>query len=79
MSIETVKYLMGDPVDVEFAGSDSEWHYCTTGSQMDEFIAVTFKEEKLDSLQKYTVTQTDGALEGSCKLNLKRGTYSRRR
>ena len=79
MSIETVKYLMGDPVDAEFAGGDSEWHYCITGSQMDQFIAVTFKEEKLDSLQKYTVTQTDGALEGSCKLNLKRGTYSRRR
>jgi Zn-dependent protease with chaperone function len=79
MATETVKYLMGDPVDVEFAGGVSEWHYCITGSQMDEFIAVTFKEEKLHSLQKYTVTQTDGALEGSCKLNLKRGTYSRRR
>ena len=72
----TVEHLMGKPVDKDFSGNQSEWHYCKTGQQIDEFISIEFRDEKLHALQKYTVTLEDGGAVGPCELNLKRGTYS---
>ena len=74
--MRTVEHLMGKPSHTEFVGSESEWQYCKTGSQMDEFIAITFREDELRSIRKYTVTLDDGSVVGPCELNLKRGTYS---
>jgi Zn-dependent protease with chaperone function len=72
---ETVLQVMGVPITKEFQGDGAEWHYCETGSAMDEFVAVIFEQGALTQLKRYTVTASNSGLTGDCTRNIKRGTY----
>lgn len=88
-----VAALMGDPAVKEISGSTEEWHYCKTGSEVDEYIAVTFKGDSLSELQYYTVSwldlvfhyvkqPTEKLIEaggmGDCRLTVRWGTFNQK-
>ena len=76
MTMDEVVNLMGEPCASELSKGVTEWHYCTTGINADEFVAVFFKEGKLIAVKNYTVTLQDtGGVSGSCRKFIKRGTY----
>lgn len=76
MTMDEVVSIMGTPCASELSKGVTEWHYCTTGINADEFVAVFFKEGKLIAVKNYTVTLQDtGGVSGSCRKFIKRGTY----
>ena len=82
--------LMGRPAIREFNQTLEEWHYCKTGSNVDEYIVLQFQNDKVVSSRNYTVSWLDvvyyhtqsptealikaGGM-GDCKLTAKWGTY----
>ena len=91
MSMASVKELLGDPVVKEIAGGREEWHYCRTGKRVDEYVVITFSDQKVGELQYYTVHLLDLLshyaeqsaknqipLGGDCRLTVRWGTYSQR-
>jgi len=76
MTKEEVKAIMGSPTKSDFSQNVEEWHYCKTGLEADEFLALFFFEGKLVAKKNYTVTLSDaGGATGSCDKFIKRGTY----
>jgi outer membrane protein assembly factor BamE (lipoprotein component of BamABCDE complex) len=88
-----VAAVMGDPAVKEISGSTEEWHYCKTGSKVDEYIAVAFKGDSLSELQYYTVSWLDIAFHyvkqpteklieaggmGDCRLTVRWGTFNQK-
>lgn len=76
MSKSEVEAIMGAPVKSDFKQSVEEWHYCKTGMESDQFLALFFYDGKLIEKLNYTVTSADvrGA-SGSCENFIKRGNY----
>ena len=76
MSKEQVIATMGsEPVKAEFSGNVEEWHYCKTGKQADEFVAVFFSAAKVIAMKPYTVTYSDAGASGSCEMFVKMGNF----
>ena len=76
MTMEQVKDIMGTPCANELSKGVTEWHYCTTGLDADEFVACYFEKGQLIAIKNYTVTSRDvGGSFGSCRKFIKRGTY----
>lgn len=92
MSGAAVRALLGDPVVRELTNKREEWHYCRTGETVDEYVAITFSDEKVTGLQYYTVRWLDLAFHyptepekvvgktgaGDCRLTVRWGTYGQR-
>lgn len=93
MSAASVKSLLGEPVVRELSAGREEWHYCRTGTTTDEYVAVSFRNDKVDGLQYYTVSWLDTAFHyvkqptekllevgglGDCRLTVRWGTYGQR-
>jgi outer membrane protein assembly factor BamE (lipoprotein component of BamABCDE complex) len=76
MSKSEVENIMGAPIKSDFYKNVEEWHYCATGTQADEFLALFFHDGKLIAKKNYTVTEVDtrGVL-GSCEKFIKMGNY----
>lgn len=76
MTKSEVEAIMGQPVKSDFYKKVEEWHYCSTGDQADEFIALFFSEDKLIAKKNYTVTLQDTReITGSCEIFIKMGNY----
>ncbi len=93
MSYDEVLNIIGIPVKKEILGPNEEWHYCRTGEEVDEYIAVNFSDGKVSELKQYTVSYLDiifhytsspseGLIKassmGDCKLTIKWGTYEKK-
>jgi len=76
MTKSEVESVMGAPVKSDFRQNVEEWHYCRTGFNSDEFLALFFYDGKLVEKLNYTVTLADtrGAT-GSCSKFIKMGNY----
>jgi outer membrane protein assembly factor BamE (lipoprotein component of BamABCDE complex) len=76
MTKAEVENIMGAPAKSDFKQNVEEWHYCRTGFNSDEFLALFFYEGKLVEKLNYTVTLADtrGAT-GSCSKFIKMGNY----
>ncbi len=59
MSIDEVKKIMGLPVKKEITQDNEVWHYCTTGSHVDEYIAIGFSDGKVVKMTPYAVSYLD--------------------
>lgn len=75
MRHEAVEYLIGHPMLTDSIDGLVEWHYCETGTQSDEFIAVAFEGQTVVFVQRYSVTMADGGQPGHCSSNIKLGGY----
>lgn len=93
MKKSDVATLMGEPAIKEISGSSEEWHYCKTGTTVDEYVAVSFGGDNLIGLQHYTVSWLDLAFHyvkqpteklidvggtGNCRLTVRWGTYNQK-
>ena len=76
MGKQDVLTTMGKPVKNEFDRGIEEWHYCSTGTGADEFIAVYFEQGRVIAMRPYTVTLADAGASGSCEVFVKMGNYS---
>ena len=47
MSKDEVLQILGKPIASEFTKNVEEWHYCSTGFQADEHLALFFHNGKL--------------------------------
>lgn len=76
MTKSEVEEIMGIPAKSDFKLNVEEWHYCKTGFDSDEFLALFFYNDKLIEKLNYTVTIADtrGAY-GSCSKFIKMGNY----
>ncbi len=90
MSFEDVQEIVGIPVKKEILGSVEEWHYCRTGNDIDEYVAIKFNDGKVSELEQYTVSYLDIIFHhtstpseelikasglGDCKLTIRWGSY----
>ena len=76
MTKAEVEQIMGPPAKSDFSENVEEWHYCKTGTNSDEFLALFFYEDELLEKVNYVVTLADtrGAT-GSCEKFIKMGNY----
>ena len=76
MTKPEVEAIMGPPIKSDFKQNVEEWHYCKTGIDSDEFLALFFYEGKLVEKLNYVVTiaDTKGAT-GSCSKFIRMGNY----
>ena len=76
MTMDEVQAVMGTPCATELSKGVTEWHYCSTGFNADEFVACFFEKGRLIAVKNYTVTTADvGGAQGLCRKFIKRGTY----
>lgn len=76
LSKQQVLQVMGTPVKTEFSRGVEEWHYCRTGTGVDQFLALFFQEGALIESKNYSVTIRDaGGATGSCENFIKMGNY----
>jgi hypothetical protein len=76
MTMPEVQKIMGVPCASELSKGVTEWHYCSTGFNADEYVAVFFEKGLLIAIKNYTVTVVDvGGISGHCSNFIKRGTY----
>lgn len=76
MTKSEAEAIMGPPVKSDFHQKVEEWHYCKTGMNSDEFLALFFYEGKLIEKLNYTVTLADTrGVTGSCSKFIKMGNY----
>lgn len=93
MSKEEILKIMGQPALKEIYGESEEFHYCTTGHLVDEYIAVTTQNGKVVNMTYYVVNWLDVAFHhtptpneqllelggmGDCKLTIRWGTYGKK-
>jgi len=89
--VASVKGLLGEPAVREVTGSREEWHYCQTGSTVDEYVAISFDDQKVVAVGYYNVSWLDLAFHyvkqpteqlidvggmGDCRLTVRWGTYA---
>ncbi|MDH4448554.1 MAG: hypothetical protein QE488_13025 [Acidovorax sp.] len=92
-SAASVKELLGEPAVRETIGTREEWHYCRTGKNIDEYVAISFAGQKVEAVQYYNVSWLDLAFHyvkqptermidvggmGDCRLTVRWGTYGQR-
>ena len=77
MSKTQVVQVMGSqPAKAEFSGNVEEWHYCSTGSSSDEFVAVFFHDGQVIAMRPYLVTIKDTqGVTGTCERFIRMGNY----
>ena len=76
MSKTQVVQVMGSqPAKAEFSGNVEEWHYCSTGSSSDEFVAVFFHDGQVIAMRPYLVTINDAGVSGTCERFVRMGNY----
>lgn len=76
MTKSEVEAIMGPPIKSDFYDNVEEWHYCKTGMNSDEFLALFFYQGKLIEKLNYTVTLADTrGITGSCSKFIKMGNY----
>lgn len=76
MTMDQVREIMGTPCASEISKGITEWHYCSTGFDADEYVACYFQKGHLIAVKNYTVTIRDvGGAQGNCRKFIKRGTY----
>lgn len=76
MSKKEVLSIMGEPAKSDFDRNIEEWHYCSTGFDSDEYIALYFLDGKLLTKTNYTVTISDtNGSTGNCRKFIKMGNY----
>lgn len=76
MTKQEVLAIMGEPAKSDFDRNVEEWHYCSTGIDSDEFIALYFVDGKLLTKTNYTVTISDtNGVGGNCRRFIKMGNY----
>lgn len=75
MTKAEVQKIMGTPAKSDFKDNVEEWHYCRTGLEADEFMALFFYDGKLVEKLNYTVTIADAKATGSCEKFIKMGNY----
>ena len=68
MSKDDVRAVMGDPARAQAADTHEAWHYCRTGSSVDEFAVVIFKDSKVTEARHYSATTADEGAVGDCSL-----------
>lgn len=88
-----VKKIMGAPILREVENSSEEWHYCKTGTSVDEYVAISFEADKVVKLTNYTVSWLDMAFHymkaptkevveagglGDCKFTARWGSYGQK-
>lgn len=56
---EDVRKIMGSPALREIENTMEEWHYCKTGSSVDEYVAISFENDKVVRLRNYSVSWLD--------------------
>lgn len=93
MSFEEVLKIMGKPALKEISGDFEEYHYCSTGKVVDEYISIKLQNGKVLSMSYYVVNALDVAFNhtptpsdkmldltnfGDCKLTIRWGTYGKR-
>ena len=67
MTKQEVQSVLGFPAKSEFSDNVEVWHYCKTGYQTDEFVAVMFQDGKLRTSKNYTVSIAEnGGIYGDC-------------
>jgi len=64
---ETVISLLGEPAKEETIEQVTGYHYCRTGASVDQFVLISFKDNKLSTVKRYSVSgeQVHGAT-GDC-------------
>lgn len=76
MSKDEVVAILGRPIQDDFNRNVEEWHYCKTGFNSDQYLALFFYEGKLLAKKNYSVTLNDArGVTGSCENFIKRGSY----
>ncbi|MEX1013577.1 MAG: outer membrane protein assembly factor BamE [Candidatus Paceibacterota bacterium] len=76
MDKDEVHSIMGAPIKSDFYKNVEEWHYCKTGMNSDQFLALFFHEGELIAKKNYAVTLNDTrGVTGSCENFIKRGNY----
>jgi outer membrane protein assembly factor BamE (lipoprotein component of BamABCDE complex) len=76
MTKDEVVNVMGSPIMSDFYKNVEEWHYCKTGFNSDQYLALFFHQGKLVAKKSYTVTLNDTrGVSGSCENFTKRGNY----
>lgn len=91
MTVPQVEKLMGKPISKEIINEKEEWHYCKTGSTVDEYVAVTFENGVVTRLTNYNVSWLDMVFHytktptkelinasglGDCKNTVRWGSYN---
>ena len=76
MSMTEVSRVMGEPALRETTGQVTEWHYCSTGTQIDRMVAIFFVAGRVRETLYYSVSldQASG-ITGSCENFVKMGGY----
>jgi len=73
---EEVTKIMGKPKKVDFYKNVVEYHYCRTGFESDQFVALFFIDGKLAEKRSYTVTiQDTKGVGGKCNRFIKMGNF----
>lgn len=75
MTKDEVEAIMGAPIKSDFKQNVEEWHYCKTGMNSDEMLALFFFQGELIEKMNYTVTLSDARGTGSCEKFVKMGNY----
>lgn len=93
MDTDDVLKIMGKPVLKEISGDSEEYHYCSTGKVVDEFISIKFSNGKVLAMSYYVVNALDVAFNhtptpnekmldltnfGDCRLTIRWGSYDKR-
>ncbi|PKO69051.1 MAG: hypothetical protein CVU22_06545 [Betaproteobacteria bacterium HGW-Betaproteobacteria-16] len=87
----SVKGLLGEPAVREVTDGREEWHYCKTGSTVDEYVAISFNDKRVVAVGYYNVSWLDLVFHyvkqpteqlidvggmGDCRLTVRWGTYA---
>jgi hypothetical protein len=76
MSMNQVSRVMGEPALRATTEQVTEWHYCSTGTQIDRMVAIFFVDGRLRETLYYSVSLSQaGGITGSCDNFLKMGGY----
>ncbi len=76
MDKQKVIETMGQPIKNEFFKKVEEWHYCSSGYEVDQHVALFFYDGKLVASKSYSVTYQDTrGVSGSCENFIKQGNY----
>lgn len=74
--MNAVSRVMGEPALSETTEQVTEWHYCSTGTQLDRMVAIFFVDGRLRETLYYSVSlRQAGGITGSCEHFLKMGGY----
>ena len=65
-SREEVLQALGAPQRRETKGTKEAWHFCRTGTSVDQFVAVVFDGGRAVGTRNYQVTSDEAGSTGAC-------------